>query len=67
MPDLRASVSRSALRPARPKRRNPVWPVAGGVALAVLALAAIDGGERALRPISEEVRLPAAAAGSAPR
>jgi hypothetical protein len=42
-----------------------LWPIAVGVALAGLVIAWIDGGERALRPISEAVELPAAPAGDA--
>ena len=41
--------------------RSPVrrWPwVAGVLAVALLALAWFDGGERSLRPIAEEVTLP---------
>lgn len=66
MSDLRASLSRSANRRARvpAPRKRPVWAIAAGLVLAVLVIAAIDGGERALHPISEEIALPAGARGS---
>ncbi|MFN3991255.1 MAG: hypothetical protein ACK4IS_13470 [Erythrobacter sp.] len=61
MSDLRASLSRQPCRPARLRR---MWLLVAGIVLAVLVLAALDGGERALRPISEEIALPAASEGS---
>lgn len=61
MPDLRASLSRPPARNAR-----PVWLVAAVLLLAALGFAWIDGGERALRPISAAVELPAAAGSTAP-
>lgn len=58
MSDLRASPSRSAVhKPAVSRRLVPVLAVLIG---AVLAIAWIDGGERALRPIVEDVALPPA-------
>lgn len=57
--------SRSASTPAsRPVRRGRLASLSAIFALLivlVLAVAWIDGGERALRPISEPVALPAAA------
>lgn len=43
-----------------------LWPVVAGLALGALMIAWIDGGERALRPISEAVELPAASGDGAP-
>lgn len=54
MSDLRVSSSRSAARPALLRR---LWPVLAGLALAGLVIASVDGGERALRPISDAVEL----------
>jgi hypothetical protein len=62
MSDLRVSLSRPNLRRAPIRRR---WPLAAGLVLAALMIAWIDGGERALRPISEAVELPAASADGA--
>lgn len=63
MSDLRVSLSRPDQRRALMRR---LWPLAAGLALAALMIAWIDGGERALRPISEAVELPAASEGRAP-
>jgi hypothetical protein len=57
MSDLRVSSSRPHQRTALVRR---LWPLLAGLALAGLMIAWIDGGERALRPISEAVELPAA-------
>ena len=62
MSDLRVSLSRPTRRSALMWR---LWPLAAGLALAALIFAWIDGGERALRPISEAVELPAASGGRA--
>jgi hypothetical protein len=56
MSDLRPSHSRSSLDKGAMMRR--VWPMLAVLAVAGLVIAWIDGGERALRPIVEEVELP---------
>jgi Tfp pilus assembly protein PilN len=53
---LRSSVPRHT---GRKPARYRLWLMAGGLAFVVLLAAWIDGGERALRPISEAVELPA--------
>lgn len=53
---LRSSVVRSAPRTAAKRR---LGLLVAGLVLAALGIAWIDGGERALRPISESVTLPA--------
>lgn len=62
MSDLRVSSSPPHQRTALVWR---LWPLLAGLLLAALIIAWIDGGERALRPISEAVELPAASGNGA--
>lgn len=52
---LRSSIARPAVRKAAKRR---LWLMLAGLLVAALVIAWIDGGERALRPISETVELP---------
>lgn len=60
MSDMQARISHSAQRwPLRaPRRLHLAAGLAVGIAL-VIAAAWADGGERALRPIAQQVELPA--------
>lgn len=62
MANLRRSIPSlqglSAEPPPRPARMMRRWPLIVGALAAVLAVAWFEGGERALRPIAEDIALP---------
>jgi hypothetical protein len=62
MSDLRRSLDTQPIhRPEARRLARPVLWGAGGLAILLIVIAWIDGGERSLRPFVEEVALPAAA------